>query len=201
MKVLLIGYPESSLRTFLEREEHLVFIDGSEAISLERIDSIAPDFIVLHGCHSILRPDIVERFPRRIVNLHGAYLPWNRGGHPNVWSFVEGTPRGGSIHFIDEKVDCGELIARAEIEVYPDDTLATTYFRIRELMETMFISLWPELKAGRIRTQPIDSSAGSYHAKADLKTIEHFLPKGWQTKISDLLGLVEADSLRVEGKR
>lgn len=198
MKVLLIGYPDSGLRVFLENEEDLTFIDGSEEITLEKVNAVAPEFIVLHGCHSILEPSIVEHFPKKIINLHGAYLPWNRGGHPNVWSFVEGTPRGGSIHFIDEKIDCGELIARAEIDTYPDDTLSTTYFRIRDLMEKMFIDLWSDIKKGNVQTQKLDSTGGSYHAKSDLTSIEHLLPQGWETKITDFLHLVKNDTRRNE---
>ena len=42
---------------------------------------------------------------RPIVNLHISYLPFNRGSHPNYWSFVENTPKGVSIHEIDEQIE------------------------------------------------------------------------------------------------
>ena len=110
-KILLIGYPKSKIKSYLSHEEELTFIDGSESISLTTIAQHSPEYIVLHGCHSILDVRIVNNFPRRIINLHGAYLPWNRGGHPNLWSFLDNTPKGGSVHFIDNEVDKEELIS------------------------------------------------------------------------------------------
>ena len=50
--------------------------------------------LVSFGYRFILPGDLLARFPDRAVNLHIAYLPWNRGAHPNVWSAYEGTPAG-----------------------------------------------------------------------------------------------------------
>ena len=187
LRVLLIGYPQSKVRSFLERVEECSYINGSETITLEKINSYNPDFIVLHGCHSILNASIVARFPRRIVNLHGAFLPWNRGCHPNLWSFIEGTPKGGSVHFIDENVDQGALIMRREIEVFPEDTLATTYSRVKSLMEDMFIELWPSIRSGDVQTQLLEAHMGTYHSRNDISKVAHLLEKsGWNTRIADL---------------
>ena len=186
LNVLLVGYPNSKVRSFLSNKEHLSFVDGNESISMQIIDKYNPEYIVLHGCHSILDESIVKKFPRRIINLHGAYLPWNRGGHANLWSFLDDTPKGGSVHFIDSGVDKGELILRKEIKIYPDDTLASTYERIKNMMEDMFISLWPSIKNKNVKTYRLDNKKGSYHAKKELKTVQHLLTEGWETKISSL---------------
>lgn len=205
LKVLLIGYPDSKVRSYLSNEEELSFIDGSELINIETIEKYGPEYIVLHGCHSILDEKIVENFPRRIINLHGAYLPWNRGGHPNLWSFLENTPKGGSVHFIDGQVDKGELISRKEIKVFPDDTLASTYKRVKSMMEDLFISLWPSIKDGTVQTIRVDNTEGSYHAKKELKAVQNLLTDGWNTKISSIISAPEnlgrefRDSLETSG--
>ena len=38
-----------------------------------------------------------------------SYLPFNRGKNPNVWSIIESTPCGATIHKIDEKIDTGKI--------------------------------------------------------------------------------------------
>ena len=61
---------------------------------LQAIKALQPDIglSVLFGY--ILRPECLDLFPAGVVNLHPAYLPFNRGVYPNVWSIVEGTPSG-----------------------------------------------------------------------------------------------------------
>ncbi|HEY4231081.1 MAG TPA: formyltransferase family protein, partial [Thermoanaerobaculia bacterium] len=49
----------------------------------------------------MLRAPIRSLFPRECINLHPAYLPWNRGAYPNVWSIVERTPAGTTLHYVD----------------------------------------------------------------------------------------------------
>ncbi len=50
-----------------------------------------------------------------IINLHISFLPWNRGAHPNFWSFYDDTPKGVTIHLIDEGIDTGAIIYQKEI--------------------------------------------------------------------------------------
>ena len=70
----------------------------------------------------ILAPEFLSRFARGAVNLHLAYLPYNRGSNPNVWSIVERTPAGATLHWMDAGVDTGDIIAQATTDVAADDT-------------------------------------------------------------------------------
>src|SRR5262249_8890160 len=69
----------------------------------------------------VLAPDFLSVFPRGVVNLHPALLPFNRGAHPNVWSIVDGTPAGATLHWMDENVDTGDIIAQMPVEVAVED--------------------------------------------------------------------------------
>lgn len=191
MKVLYIGYESSKIRNFLELNETTFFIDGSSYISLNFIKPHNPDLIVLHGCHSILSKDIVDLYKSKIINCHGAYLPYNRGRHPNVWSNIENTPSGGTIHLIDEDIDKGQVIFRKQIFPHPDDTLASTYWKIRDLLEEMFIEIWPKIKNNSWDPIQINWNKGTLHYGKDLKKVEHLLINGWDTKISDIQKLLK----------
>ena len=68
----------------------------------------------------ILAPTFLSSFPQGVVNLHPALLPWNRGADPNVWSIVERTPAGATLHWMDAGVDTGDIIAQATTEIAAD---------------------------------------------------------------------------------
>lgn len=185
-KVLLIGYKDSKVYGYLNQNEDMTWIDGSEVITLERIQNINPEFIVLHGCHSILSKDIVQAYNKKIINCHGGYLPWNRGAHPNVWSAIDKTPKGGTVHYIDEFIDKGEIIERREICFSDDDTLSTSYWKIRDLLDEVFIENWPNIKNGTVKPVNISNERGNLHFRKDLAKVEHLLKDGWDTKLKDL---------------
>lgn len=185
-KVLLIGYEDSKIYNYLEENESMSWIDGSEKITLDRIKSYNPDFIVLHGCHSILSKDIVAAYEKKIINCHGGFLPWNRGAHPNVWSAIDKTPKGGTIHYIDEFIDKGQIIDRRQIFFDDSETLSSSYWKIRDLLEEMFIQNWPNIKNGTVKTIDISNEKGNLHFRKDLAKVEHLLKEGWHTKLIDL---------------
>lgn len=127
----------------------------------------AAKWIVSYGYRHILPREVCERFDGRAVNLHIGYLPWNRGAHPNVWSALEGTPSGVTLHHMDAGVDTGDVIAQERVLLADDLTLRASYGVLRAAAEGMFGRVWPEFVAGRAsRTKQV--GAGTYHRIADL---------------------------------
>ena len=70
-----------------------------------------------------------------------SYLPYNRGAHPNLWSFINNTPKGVSIHEIDNKIDNGPIIFRKKVifQNEQNQTLITTYNILFKEIENLFI--------------------------------------------------------------
>src|SRR5437868_7353950 len=63
----------------------------------------------------ILRPELLGCFPSGVINLHPSLLPFNRGACPNVWSIVDGTPAGATLHYIDSHIDTGDIVAQHRV--------------------------------------------------------------------------------------
>jgi len=185
MRVLLIGYPHSKIKNFLSENTTFFWIDGSKNISLELVNSYSPDYIVLHGCHKILSKDIVSQYNKRIINCHGSYLPYNRGAHPNVWSFIDDTPKGGTIQYITENIDEGDILCQQQVTLDKDDTLASVYWKIRDLLEDMFVDNWDKIINNKISPSKQDLTLGKLHYRKDLETVKHLLPDGWDTPIKN----------------
>ena len=47
-----------------------------------------------------------------------SFLPYNRGSHPNFWSFIDDTPKGITIHEIDEGADTGNIVFQKKILIW-----------------------------------------------------------------------------------
>ncbi len=110
--------------------------------------------------------------PAGCVNLHPAYLPFNRGAYPNVWSIVDRTPAGVTIHFVDERIDAGDIVAQSRVEVEPTDTGESLYLRLEEAAFQLFCQTWPALRSGRAARSPQQREAGTFHRVRDVDRID-----------------------------
>lgn len=107
-------------------------------------------------------------------------MPFNRGAHPNFWSFYDNTPSGVSIHLIDEGIDSGPILFQKKIEFKNEITFIETYKRLFAELEDLFIEnidmilqkKWKEKK---------QNDKGTFHLVNDLP--KEF--KGWQSSILD----------------
>ncbi|MBO4658220.1 MAG: phosphoribosylglycinamide formyltransferase [Prevotella sp.] len=86
-------------------------------------------FIVLAGFLPLIPTYLIERFPRRIVNLHPALLPkfggkgmWGHHVHKAVKAAGE-KETGMTVHYVSEVCDGGEIIAQFSVPLSPDDTV------------------------------------------------------------------------------
>lgn len=136
----------------------------------ETIVSKDPDFRVVAYYDKILTKDQL-RVPT--INLHPGYLPYNRGVHTHIWPLIDGTPAGITIHYMNEQVDKGEIIAQKRIKVYPTDIASDLEERINEEMFKLFIDVWPKIKIGKIESKP-QAGKGTYHWKKEITSFQEF---------------------------
>tara|TARA_B110000263_G_C15280712_1_gene498211 strand:+ start:1092 stop:1685 length:594 start_codon:yes stop_codon:yes gene_type:complete len=184
-KVLFLGDKDSSLISWLKKNGESV-LNTTEEITKEYILSNQIDLIVSYGYHHILRKDILDLLPNKSINLHISFLPWNRGADPNFWSFVDQTPKGVSIHFLDEGIDTGDIIAQKELKFdLNDETLASTYEKLHKSIKELFIENWHDIKNETcLRIKQV--GPGSVHKLQDKKSISYLLKEGWNTPVKVL---------------
>ena len=149
--------------------------DGSrleDPLVLERIRGLGCELALSVLFAYVLRRDFLDMFPAGCVNLHPSYLPYNRGAYPNVWSIVEGTPAGATLHYIDEGLDTGDIIARQEVAVQPWDTGKSLYHKLERVALELFTRTWPLLREGRAPRHPQPAGQGSFHRVKDVERID-----------------------------
>lgn len=82
------------------------------------------ELVVLAGYMHLLTPAFLDRFPDRIVNVHPSLLPEFPGARAIDDALAAGVETTGvTIHYVDEGLDTGAVIAQAEVPVEPRATL------------------------------------------------------------------------------
>jgi phosphoribosylglycinamide formyltransferase 1 len=82
------------------------------------------ELVVLAGHMHLLTPPFLRRFPGRVVNVHPSLLPRFPGIRPIDDAIAAGVDvTGVTVHYVDDGVDTGPVIAQEEVPVEPRDTL------------------------------------------------------------------------------
>ena len=100
------------------------------------------ELVVCAGYMQLLTPGFLARFPGRVVNVHPAPLPDFPGAHPLEDLLAAGAPAAAAtVHYVDEGVDTGPVIASETVPVLPDDSVET----LRERVQAVEHRLLPEV--------------------------------------------------------
>ena len=104
----------------------------AEVKLVELLRKAGVEWVVLAGYMRMIKEPLLEAFPRRIINLHPSLLPAFPGLEAWRQAVDAGaTVSGCTVHYVDAGMDTGEVIAQAQVPVFPDDTAATLHARIQ----------------------------------------------------------------------
>ncbi len=140
--------------------------------SLARLRALEPDLGLSVYFGFILKPQLLRLFPDGAINLHPSYLPYNRGANPNVWSIIDGTPAGVTLHYIDRDIDTGDIVAQERVCVRDTDTGQTLYRKLEQASMDLFQRAWPLLDIGAIIPRPQPPAVGPTRRVRDLAAID-----------------------------
>lgn len=169
-------------------------IDGSKINNdyvLNDIQALGPDICISTYFAYILSKEAIAIFPDGVINLHPSFLPYNRGCHPNVWSIIDETPAGVTLHYIDETIDTGDIIAQRKVSSSIIDTGKSLYRKLEKEALKLFIETWPEIKSKNISPKKQAHLKGTYHTKEELDKIGH-IDINRKYKARELLNIIRA---------
>ena len=188
-KILFLGYKNCKLHNFLKT--HYDIVQTENKITVEDTKNI--DHIISFGYKHIITEDVIKSFNSKIINLHISYLPYNRGYHPNFWSFKDNTLKGVTIHLIDKGIDTGDILLQKEIEFTDEeDTLSKTYNRLIKEIQNLFIENYYNILDGVIKPTP-QQGKGTFHYEKDLEKYKNLLIKDWNTKTNKVMAKKRTD--------
>ena len=166
-KVLILSpYPEKLIET-IKYYGDLVFLHN-EPINLEFLIKLEIDYIICFGYKYIICKDVINYLPNRIFNLHISYLPFNKGYYPNLWSHIEKTPSGVSIHQIDEGIDTGNIVSKTYVNFENEKNISKAYRKLLRLSSEVLADATLEIiDSGNIKT--ISNQNGNYYSKIPIR--------------------------------
>src|SRR5438874_7893195 len=116
--------PPGRFRTRLEPE--------IEETLVKMLRQAGVHLVVLAGFMRVLHAPMLNAFPRRIINIHPALLPKFPGLEAWKQALAAGEiVTGCTVHFVDEKIDHGHIIARREVPILPNDSAESLHARIQ----------------------------------------------------------------------
>ena len=186
MKILFLGgnLSKELVEWLIKQGEDITYTE--KKIDFNFILQSKSEMIISYNYRYIIIKEIIEFVKRRAINLHISYLPWNKGAYPNVWSFLEDTPKGVTIHIIDEGIDTGPILVQKEILIDENtETLKSSYEKLHKEIQELFKRNWNDIKNGKIKPKS-QNLKGSVHYVKDFKKIEHLISdKGWDIPVKE----------------
>lgn len=186
MKIMLLGEKSHLLSDKLLSLGHTAEI-FCDKITIDTAKDF--EFIISFGYRHIIKEDIINIFNNRIINLHISLLPYNKGADPNLWSYLENTPKGVTIHYMDKGLDTGDIIVQKEIyDNMKTDTLKTSYDRLINEIVILFNENIDEILKGSINGKK-QQGKGSFHYLKDKEKYKYlFEKKGYDTPVKEIAG-------------
>jgi phosphoribosylglycinamide formyltransferase-1 len=127
------------------REEH-----DSEIVS--ELTKRGVEVVCLAGYMRLLSKDFIRSFPNQIINIHPSLLPSFKGLDAQKQAFNYGVKfTGCTVHFVDEELDHGAIIAQKVVEVKDEDTAETLSAKILEQEHNLYVESIAKITAGKIQ--------------------------------------------------
>jgi phosphoribosylglycinamide formyltransferase 1 len=136
--------PPGKFRTKLDEE--------SERLYISKLQEARVDLIVLAGFMRILKGDFLRAFHERVVNIHPSLLPAFPGLEAWKQALDYGVKVAGcTVHFVDQGVDSGPIVAQETVPVLDGDTAATLHQRIQLAERKIYPQVVAALARGEIQ--------------------------------------------------
>jgi phosphoribosylglycinamide formyltransferase-1 len=116
----------------------------AEGELVKMLKDVGVELVVLAGFMRVLKTPMLETFPRRIVNIHPSLLPKFTGLEAWKKALAAGEKMTGcTVHYVDDQIDHGDIIAQREVPILPEDTPEGLHARIQRAER----ELYPEVIA------------------------------------------------------
>lgn len=167
-----MGFPLRRVYCFPEllasyKIKNLHYINDVNALSFaEKLRELKPDLIVVSIFSQILKKDIINIPTMGCINIHPSLLPKYRGPNPYFWVLRNKEKETGvTIHYIDEGIDSGNIIASRAIPITTADTEYSLRSKTAKIAPDCLLEVIQMFEEGRVSSLPQDNSAATYFSE------------------------------------
>ncbi|GLW44995.1 phosphoribosylglycinamide formyltransferase [Streptomyces sp. NBRC 14336] len=132
----------AGIPTFVRKVKDFETREEWDAALAEAVAAYEPDLVVSAGFMKIVGKEFLARFGGRFVNTHPALLPSFPGAHGVRDALAYGAKvTGCTVHFVDDGVDTGPIIAQGVVEVRTEDDESALHERIKEVERRLLVEV------------------------------------------------------------
>jgi phosphoribosylglycinamide formyltransferase-1 len=138
--------PPGKFRTKLDEE--------AERRLISELQGAGVDLVVLAGFMRILKGEFLRAFSDRVVNIHPSLLPSFPGLEAWKQALDYGVKvTGCTVHFVDQGIDSGAIIAQQTVPVLDEDTAASLHARIQQAEWELYPKAVEQVGLGKVKVQ------------------------------------------------
>jgi phosphoribosylglycinamide formyltransferase 1 len=150
----LIYADEQNITTAAVNHKHF---DTREAFDIALNDELQKhnlDLICCAGFMRIMSPVLIRPWAGKMLNIHPSLLPLYKGLHTHARAIEDGAKtHGASVHFVNEELDGGEVIARATVPVLTTDTSETLAARVLTVEHPLYVKALALVASGLVQAK------------------------------------------------
>lgn len=126
--------------------------EEAERNYIEALRGAGVDFVVLAGFMRILKGEFLRAFAERVVNIHPSLLPSFPGLEAWKQALDYGVKvTGCTVHFVDQGIDSGAIIAQQIVPVLDEDRAETLHRRIQEAEWELYPKAVEQVALGKVK--------------------------------------------------
>lgn len=150
----------------LSSENLIPVYQPSDANALEFVGmlrELRPELILSFTYRQVLSREVLEIPARGAMNLHPSLLPKYRGRCPANWVLINGEEKTGvTLHYMEERVDSGDMVGQREVEISPDDTIRSLYDKLTQASVELLRDTLPKIGTGELERIPQREEEATY---------------------------------------
>lgn len=148
------------------------FVESLRARGVELIVSVA--------CPQVLKAEILKVPAHGAINIHGALLPDYQGMLPSFWVLANGEREAGvTVHYMDEKIDHGDIIGQRTVPIESGDTVHSLVKRSKiGIGKHLLVEAIEKIERGEVTRTKMDVSKARYFSFPDADAVKRFRARG-----------------------
>src|SRR5262249_31240781 len=128
--------------------------ETAEQLFVRRLTEAKVDLVVLAGFMRILKGEFLRAFAGRVINIHPSLLPAFPGLEAWKQALDYGVKvTGVTVHFVDQGIDSGPIIAQETVAVLPQDTAEPLHARIQQAEHSLYPRVVAALAKGQVQVK------------------------------------------------
>jgi methionyl-tRNA formyltransferase len=163
------GGLRESVRRVLGRSENSLARLNAPLIDIAEVAKFRPDVIVVASFPKIIPAEILANARLGALNMHMSLLPRHRGPDPLFWTYWnDDRDAGVTIHWVNERVDAGDIVARQAMPLERGLPSREAYMRLTAVGVELLADVLNQVASGRAPHVPQDDALATYESAADI---------------------------------